>query len=167
VSRFWAIVDEYRNQLAVRLRTGRGPNVAANAALALAAHAVTGSQCFFAPNSLPVLAAFNREYNSRVSALAAALDASRFELGRSDDSFGDLCDALPLAGRAVCRRVLAKDFHSSASFERAVRQATHAHGAALGRSILEDESNHAVHLDAALRHFLQVSMRDHETIGEG
>jgi hypothetical protein len=103
-----------------------------------------------------------------------AVTLYRYTLSTNAWGLWCLCDGLdrlPAPGGValvvVGAAVLAKDFHSSASFERAVRQATHAHGAALGRSILEDESNHAVHLDAALRHFLQVSMRDHETIGEG
>ena len=157
-ARFWAVVGEYRELLAQQLRTGdRRPARAAARELARRAWVGGGG---FKPDSLAVYAAFAREYAARSTYLGGCFDwmGDDLDLERSDDGYSDLIDALPLAGKAVCKRIDDKKFTTNADFEKAVRVAVG--DPAVARLILEGESYHDRHLDEALRHYLELSFRD-------
>ncbi len=159
-ARFWELVEAFRKLIAQCLR-GRDRGAAKQAAQEFTRRAWVGMEPF-APDSLAEVAAFARRYAALSDELGAAFDAvqERLELERSDDAYSDLLDALPLAGKNVCERVLKKKFATNAEFEKAVRAATLANGPAIGRFILEGE-NYIDHcLDKALRHYLECRVRD-------
>lgn len=156
---FWTLVEEYRRLLAEQLRAGHRKYPAAGAAEKLVYGAVIGPAKLAErrSESLALVAGFVREYAALSERLHAALDKVSFPLDRSDDTFADLTDGLPLAGAEVCGRVLANGFRALAAFEVAVREALAGHGPALGRLVLEDECSHGHYLDRALRHYTEVS----------
>jgi hypothetical protein len=74
---------------------------------------------------------------------------------RGDDAYGDLLDALPLAGRDVSQKALDHEFANNRQFEQAVRDACQARGQGdLADLILHGENYVATALfDAASRFF--------------
>jgi hypothetical protein len=75
--------------------------------------------------------------------------------GRSDDAYGDLLDALPLAGRDVVQKALDREFGNNIQFERAVCDVCQARGQGkMADLILHGENYVATALyDAASRFF--------------
>ena len=160
-ARFWELLAAFRKLVAERLRSGREVQAAKQAAQEFARRAWVGMDPF-QPDTLAEVAAFARRYAALSEELGAAFDAlgDDLELERSDDAYSDLLDALPLAGKSVCERVLKKKFKTNGEFEKAVRAAVLADGPAVGRFILEGE-NYIDHcLDKALRHYLEHRVRD-------
>lgn len=69
------------------------------------------------------LASFARTYSALVKRLSAALqDLPGLELG--DDSFGDFCDCLPLAGQSLIERIFNGVFESAEQLEDAISTPT-------------------------------------------
>lgn len=113
--RFWEIAAAYRELYVQAMRRKCDP--AEQAAEELMRQAWVGSAgsrtMTFQPNSMAEAAAFVHQYGLLADNLGSAFDHSGLELDRGDDSFGDLCDALPMAGQAVCDKVMAETYKAT------------------------------------------------------
>lgn len=131
---FWRILAAYRRRLLDHLARAAkpGPGVARKAAAELVGRAEAESATvsgrhgggLFGRRPAATLAAFVLRYEALDEQLAAAIDAAdRVRTGKGDDAFSDLCDALPLAGRVVCERILTGSFASWGDLEDGIREA--------------------------------------------
>ena len=129
--RFWEIMEEYRSLVIGAIRSKDRNNESKQAASELMRRAWKGSQVghaanTFKPNSLHEMTAFTRRYGELTDAIATALDNGKMKLDRTDDPFSDLCDSLPLAGKAVCDKILAGKYMLVAVLEAEVTKAAYA-----------------------------------------
>ena len=95
------------------------------------------------------------------SELKSQLYAPLFDVvdGRGDDAYGDLLDALPLAGREVVRKSLGRAFSGNESFEQAVVDACQG-CQGLAELILRGENYCFSHLHDAARDYLAPHLQE-------
>lgn len=95
------------------------------------------------------------------SELKSRLYARLFDVvdGRGDDAYGDLLDALPLAGREVVRKSVDGEFASNELFEQAVAEACQ-ECQGLAELILHGENYCYSHLHDAARDYLALHLQE-------
>jgi|694.fasta_scaffold12563_29 hypothetical protein len=161
---FWPMVDEFRKVVVDTSRYGTGPvgEAAANEFIRLAA--VNGGDIAAAVH----FALSWRHYTRRASACG---DKCEFDWMRGDDSYGDLMDALPLAGQRVNETLGLGKFDSLNHFNKEVGNACEwaAEGedrSRLKKMVLSGESYFASSLEEAAQKWVVIESRNYGKGGE-
>ena len=160
---FWPMVDEFRKVLMDTSRYGTGPvgEAAANEFMRLTV--VNGGDLAAAVH----FALSWRHYAGRASACG---DKSGFDWMRGDDNYGDLMDALPLAGQRVNETLGLGKFDSLNHFNREVGTAcdgaAEGEGGRLKKMVLSGESYFASSLEQAAQKWVVLESRNYGKDGE-
>lgn len=78
-------------------------------------------------------------------------------LGRSDDGYGDLCDALPLAGKEFIERIVAQDILSDKQLEKGVTEVLT--GTFFVGTVLHGENYFSMRLEEGLFKWTRIAVR--------
>jgi hypothetical protein len=159
---FWQFMDFYREECAERIGSRGEAEAPHYAADELCRQALTGEGGY----TLDEVAAFLVRWERLSSDIGNALDdAFPDGVGRTDDPFGDFCEALPMAGAEVVRKILAREYRLVEALEADVAVAVAKVGpdeASLADFICEGEGFHHMMIADALREKLACALAQDE-----